>query len=222
RTAPTRIASSPRCRPRPARNVPATRTSRLTPRFPQSSVRSPRESVLSRSGTGVTPHFRSFPMRFLRWHYPDQVLGSGRLPTLSRASRLPGRTGASLPGENRLDAVGGARERLVVEEVRDGVLDLMRGPVERVGAACSVQCVADRDLVRDHEHGVVWEREELAEGPRVAKRGVIEAFTTRERDLAGMGVFPRAVGLELLALEVAHVDVVEERLVCQRHVAPCE
>ena len=113
-------------------------------------------------------------------------------------------------------------ERLVVEEVRHGVLDLVRRPVEGVGAARSVQRVTDRDLVRDDEHGVVRQLQQAAERLRVPKRRVIQAFPARKGNLARVRVLPGAVGLERLALEVADVDVVEQRLLHEGDVAPGE
>jgi hypothetical protein len=75
-TAPITIASTA-CGSESIGTSPAaaTITSRLTERFPQSSVRSKRPSTRRRSGTGVIPQLGvcCCSIRSLRWCEPDQV-----------------------------------------------------------------------------------------------------------------------------------------------------
>ena len=47
--------------------------------------------------------------------------------------------------------------------------------------------------------------------------GVVQALAAGERDVPRVAVLPLPVGLERLALEVADVDVVQERLDLERH-----
>src|SRR5512146_1907432 len=82
----------------------------------------------------------------------------------------PGSLPKSLPrsAAERLDPVHRKRQRLVVEEERSSVWDLVRRPVEVAGAAGRVQCVADRDLVAYDQGGAGPAREQLPVGLRIA------------------------------------------------------
>ena len=97
---PTRIASSAFGSDiDPTRRPAVTSTSRLTPRFDQSSVRSSPESVRSRSGTGVTPQDPSVLIELPSPALPESgSTGRGSLPAPSQppAGGSPVLVGASV------------------------------------------------------------------------------------------------------------------------------
>jgi hypothetical protein len=66
--------------------------------------------------------------------------------------------------------------------------------------------------VRDHEHDAGVVREDGLPAVGEPRGGRVEALAVRERDVARVAVLPGAVLLDQLALELADVDVVEERL----------
>ena len=94
--------------------------------------------------------------------------------------------------------------------------------VERVGAGGAVQRVAERDLVADDEHRLPVTLEQLAESAHVPERGRVEALAARERALAAELALYAAVLVEVAALELAHVDVVEEQLRLERNLPALE
>src|SRR5205823_790560 len=105
---------------------------------------------------------------------------------------------------------------VAVEEVRRRVRELVRRPIEIVRAVGGVDQVAQRNLVRNHEDRGLWALHELSEGLGVAAGGVVERLPAGERIAARALALPRPVLLERLAFEVAHVDVVEQRLDLER------
>jgi hypothetical protein len=74
--------------------------------------------------------------------------------------------------------------------------------------------------VADDEHRGLRALEQAAEAGGVPAGGVVEALTAGEGNVTRMVVLPGAVLLERRAVEVADVDVVEERLDGKRNVAP--
>jgi hypothetical protein len=66
--------------------------------------------------------------------------------------------------------------------------------------------------VADDEHRPLRAPGEVAEGLRVAARGVVEALAAGEVIVARVLLLPGAVAVERPALELADVDVVEPRL----------
>jgi hypothetical protein len=95
-------------------------------------------------------------------------------------------------------------------------------PVELVGAACRVEGVADRDLVADDEDHLPGAPDQRPESESVAPGGIVEALAAGKGVRARVRMFPLAVRGERLPLELAHVDVVQERLLDFRHIAPAE
>ena len=93
------------------------------------------------------------------------------------------------------------------------------GPSSVSDPAARVQRVAHRDLVADDEDASLGSRQQALEPSRIAPCSVVEALAAREGLVAPVRVLPGAVVLDRLALEVAEVDVVEERLLEQRHAA---
>src|SRR5687768_2216551 len=65
---------------------------------------------------------------------------------------------ASARADEAADAVGGALESGLVEEVGDAVADLVGGAVERLRSRRGVEGVAHRDLVADGEDAPVTPR----------------------------------------------------------------
>ena len=110
-----------------------------------------------------------------------------------------------------VDPLRRASERVVVEQVGGRVRQRVFGPVEVVGARGRIQRVANRDLVADDEHRLLGSLEQPPKRPRVAPRGVVEALAAGERIRAPVRALPGPVRLDRLALEVADVDVVEQR-----------
>ena len=139
---------------------------------------------------------------------------------LSPAPRAPG-TAPLGTGESS-DAVGGSPQACLVEQVQHGVAELVRGAVEVVGAGGGVEGVAHRDLVADDEHAPLGSEKQPPEGVRVATRGIVEALAAGE----GVGTvvvgLPGPVGGDWLSLQLADIDVVEERFRLERDPATLE
>ena len=139
---------------------------------------------------------------------------------LSPAPRAPG-TAPLGTGESS-DAVGGSPQACLVEQVQHGVPELVRGAVEVVGAGGGVEGVAHRDLVADDEHAPLGSEKQPPEGVRVATRGIVEALAAGE----GVGTvvvgLPGPVGGDWLSLQLADIDVVEERFRLERDPATLE
>ena len=74
----------------------------------------------------------------------------------------------------------------------------------------------------DDENSAFGPRKQVAERLRVAERGVVEALAPGKRLVAAMLVLPGPVFLERRALELADVDVVEQRLDDSRDGLPGE
>src|SRR4051812_39597847 len=108
--------------------------------------------------------------------------------------------------------LGGVVKRPLVEEIRRRVRDQVDRPVEVGGARGCVEGVAEGDLVADEEERLLGPGEELPEGPCVSAGGVVEALAAEKAVLPRVLVLPVAIRSERVALEVADVDVVEERL----------
>src|SRR5205085_10645041 len=123
------------------------------------------------------------------------------------------------PAYELVDARRRPRQRRLVEEVRRRVPELVDGAVEVVRAVRGVEAVAERDLVADDEDLLLRPCEEPPEAFRIPARGVVEALAAGERVRAGVNALPGAVLVDRHALELADVDVVEERLDDHRHLA---
>jgi hypothetical protein len=76
--------------------------------------------------------------------------------------------------------------------------------------------------VADDEHRPLGTCQERPEAADVAERGVVEALAAGERLVAPVLALPAAVGVEGDAVEVADVDVVEQRLARSRDCASLE
>ena len=74
----------------------------------------------------------------------------------------------------------------------------------------------------DDEHRLLGPFDEQPEGTCVAPRGVVETLAARERLRAAVRPLPAPVRLGRPALEVAQVDVVEQRFLELRHLAVSE
>ena len=74
----------------------------------------------------------------------------------------------------------------------------------------------------DDEDPLLAAREQPFVRVGVAERRRIEALAARERVAAPVAALPRAIDLDRVALELADVDVVEQRLDLYRHVASGE
>ncbi len=127
------------------------------------------------------------------------------------------RTGDSAQPASRSIPAAARDERIVVEEVGRRVRDPVIGPVELVRAVRRVQRVADRDLVADDEDRPLGTVEHHAEAACVPARGIVEAFAPGERIAPAVRPLPGFVRLDRVALEVADIDVVEQRLLEHRH-----
>src|SRR4051794_25559121 len=112
----------------------------------------------------------------------------------------------------QFDTSGRAFERGLVEEIRRRVGDQVRRRVELVRAGGGIERIAERDLVTHDEDALLRADEERAERAGIAPGGVVERLAAGKGLIARMRALPRAVFVERAALEVADVDVVEERL----------
>src|SRR5262249_963162 len=121
-----------------------------------------------------------------------------------------------------LDPRGSVGESLLVEQERRRVRDRVDGPVQIVRAAGRVERVADWNFVTHDQHLLVWTLEQLAVGLPVPTGGVVEAFGARKALGARPPAFPVAVLVDRPALELADLDVVEERLLHERKIASFE
>src|SRR5579864_2821010 len=142
-----------------------------------------------------------------------------RAPSVN--ARIP-RSGTSGLARELSDVPRRAREGRLVEQVRGRIRDRMLRPVEIVGAGCGVQRVANRDLVTDDEYRLLGAGEELLVRGCVASRRVVEALAAGKGVCTGVRELPGAVLVERLTLELADVDVVEERLFELRHIPSFE
>src|SRR3954451_12922991 len=86
---------------------------------------------------------------------------------------------ATLPSE-LTDALDGAAQRRLVEEVRRGVRDDLERPVELGAARGRVREVSGGDLVADDERRGLVAGEHSLEHARVAQRGLIETLAAGE------------------------------------------
>jgi hypothetical protein len=117
---------------------------------------------------------------------------------------------------------GGLGQAVLPEEVRRRIRDLVVRPIGIAGAFGRVERVANRDLVRDDEDRLLRTREHRLEPATVAGGRSFEALAAGKGVAACVRALPRTIFLDRLALEVADVHVVEERLHHERHVASGE
>src|SRR6266511_2813404 len=200
-TAPTRVTNSASLRPSAARNVPATRTSRLMPRLPQRSPTSRPVSVRNRSGTGVTPQLRSSVSTRSPFAGMTQIRfgGSGPRAPSQPLQRLPG--SRDLRGNCTHEAIDTRHRELqsvLVEQEGRGVRKLMRRPVERVGARGRVQRVADGDLVRARRtrEARVQAHVQAQAGELFPQPGRLETAALRQVDFLGRIAVDAALEIE--------------------------
>src|SRR5439155_10281928 len=120
-----------------------------------------------------------------------------------------------------LDPVRRPRKRLALEEERHRIADRVeRRPVQLVRFRRRVQRVADRDLVADDELALGAVLEQPPEPLGVPPCRVVQALAARERLLAPQLRLELPVARDLPTLQVAEVDVVEERLDPMRDISP--
>ncbi len=129
-----------------------------------------------------------------------------------RRVRPPPFSSSGGSADELLDVLCGTHERVCVEEIRRRIRDLMLGRVEVGRAGRSVERIAHRDLVADDEDRLLGPLDQPPAGARVPPAGVVEALAAGEWVAPQMVLLPGAVRLDRRALEVADVDVVEERL----------
>src|SRR5947207_708697 len=116
-----------------------------------------------------------------------------------------------------LDPGGRLLDRCTAEEERRRIRNRVNGTVEIARFSDRIQRVADRDLVADDERAPVRPREQSAVRLGVAERRLDEALATWKAVAPDVLALPGVVLVDRLALEVADVDVVEERLLDDRH-----
>jgi hypothetical protein len=96
------------------------------------------------------------------------------------------------------------------------------GPVELVRSGGRVDRVANRDLVADDEDPPLRPREQPLVRLRVPPCRVVQALAARESVRPRVLALPGPVVVDRAPLELADVDVVEERLHLERHRASLE
>ncbi len=138
----------------------------------------------------------------------------------SATSPSPKPSRSRLPGiRHPLDLVYRAVEGFPVEEVRRRVRELMGRAVEIVRSVRRIDRVSQRDLVRDDEDARLWPVEQPPKRPSVPACRIVEGLAARKRVPWRVRPFPGAVVLDRLPLELADVDVVQERFDLERNPA---
>jgi len=88
--------------------------------------------------------------------------------------------------------------------------------IQIIRAGGTVERIAHRDLVTDHQYGIRAAQSESRERARITAGGLFEALAAGEQIAARVGPLPGPVLGERVTLEQSDVDVVEQRLLAQR------
>src|SRR5919202_2918239 len=164
----------------------------------------------------------TFPAMSRAWHWtrpagtcPATGAGRGRTWLSSSAERCR-------PSGDALDPGDGALEGGLVEQVRRRVRELVRRPVELVRPIGGIDRVPQWDLVGHDEDPLLRPLEHPAVSLGVATRRVVERLAAGKLVAPYVLPLPRAVVAERLPLQLADLDVVEQRLLEERNVAALE